>query len=49
MLMGVAVSFFVGIAALRLLLIVIARGQLHWFAYYCFAVGTLTILWQCLR
>lgn len=46
LLLGVAVSFVVGIAALWLLMRVIARGQLHWFAYYCLAVGSLTILWQ---
>ncbi|MFO0919043.1 MAG: undecaprenyl-diphosphate phosphatase [Planctomycetaceae bacterium] len=47
--LGIIVSFVVGIAALRLLLLVVARGQLHWFAYYCLTAGMLTILWQLLQ
>lgn len=46
LLLGVVVSFVVGIGALLMLMRVIARGQLHWFAYYCLLVGTLTLLWQ---
>jgi undecaprenyl-diphosphatase len=44
---GAAVSFVVGCVSLRCLLQVIARGKLHWFAYYCAAAAVATIAWQC--
>ena len=44
--LGAVVSFFVGIAALRLLLRMLSRQKLHWFGYYCLAAGLLTIVWQ---
>ncbi len=44
--MGATVSFFVGIAALRLLIQMLSRQKLHWFAYYCFVAGVVTIGWQ---
>lgn len=44
---GAAVSFAVGYLSLRCLLQVIARGKLHWFAYYCASVAAVTIVWQC--
>lgn len=43
---GAAVSFVVGVFALRGLLRVIARGKLHWFAAYCVLAGAATIVWQ---
>lgn len=43
---GTLTSFVVGVAALRWLIRLVARGKLHWFAYYCATVGTLTIVWQ---
>jgi undecaprenyl-diphosphatase len=46
LLLGVAISFVVGIAALRILLRVVAQAQLHWFAYYCLAAGIATLIWQ---
>lgn len=46
LLAGVFVSFAVGVAALQLLIHVVKRGGLRWFAYYCFAVGCATIVWQ---
>jgi undecaprenyl-diphosphatase len=46
LLMGTVVSFFVGIAALRLLIRLISRQRLHWFGYYCLGLGLLVIAWQ---
>lgn len=43
---GTITSFVVGVAALRVLLKVVARGKLHWFAYYCLIAGAATIAWQ---
>jgi undecaprenyl-diphosphatase len=45
-LLGTLVSFLVGLLALRWLLKLISMRRLHWFAWYCAAVGTLTIIWQ---
>jgi undecaprenyl-diphosphatase len=44
--MGAVVSFVVGIVALRLLIKMISRQRLHWFGYYCLAVGLTVIAWQ---
>ena len=44
--LGAVVSFFVGIAALRLLIRMLSKQKLHWFAYYCLAAGVATIGWQ---
>lgn len=41
-LLGSAVSLVVGIFALMLLLGAVRRARLHYFAYYCWAVGVLT-------
>jgi undecaprenyl-diphosphatase len=46
LLLGVAVSFLVGILALRLLMLAVVRGRLRWFAYYCLVVGISTLVWQ---
>lgn len=46
LLIGTVTSFVVGWIALRWLVQFIARGRLHWFAYYCVAAGTLTVVWQ---
>lgn len=43
---GGIVSFVVGLACLRWMVSLIAKGKLHWFAYYCVAVGTATVVWQ---
>lgn len=43
---GVLVSFVVGLLALRVLLRMVSRGKLHWFAIYCACIGTATIIWQ---
>ncbi len=46
LLVGGGVSFGVGVVVLRWLVELIAKGRLHWFAWYCTAVGTATIIWQ---
>lgn len=46
LLVGGVTSFLVGWLVLRWLVMLIARGRLHWFAYYCFTAGTLTVIWQ---
>jgi undecaprenyl-diphosphatase len=46
LLAGTLVAFLVGIAALRMLLRMVVRRKLYWFAWYCGAVGVATILWQ---
>ena len=40
------VAFLVGILALYFLLRLLSVGRLHWFAYYCFMLGGLVIVWQ---
>jgi len=44
--LGMAVSFLVGLGALRWLLRWVEQGRLHWFAYWLFTVGPVVILWQ---
>jgi undecaprenyl-diphosphatase len=46
--LGMAVSFLVGVGALRWLLRWLERGRLHWFAYWLFALGPVVIVWQIL-
>ena len=43
-LLGSLVSFVVGIVALRMLLGVVRRAKLHYFAIYCWIAGALTLL-----
>ena len=45
-LLGGAVAAVVGTAALVLLLRLLRRGQLQHFAWYCFAVAALTLIWR---
>lgn len=40
---GAAVAFFTGYVALKKLIQITARGHLHLFSYYCWAVGALAI------
>jgi undecaprenyl-diphosphatase len=44
---GAAVAFVVGIAALLLLLRLLNRGKLHYFAYWCIPFGVAVFVWQC--
>lgn len=46
MLLGVVVSFLVGLAALKLLLRLVVRRKLAVFAWYCAVLGISTIIWQ---
>ncbi len=39
-----AISFIIGVAALRLLLGFIDRGRLHWFGFYLVALGIIQLL-----
>lgn len=43
---GCVTSFLVGVISLRWLVSLIARGRLYWFAWYCLAAGTSTVIWQ---
>lgn len=43
---GALVAFGVGLVALRWLERWLVRGRLIWFAWYCWAVGGLALLWQ---
>ena len=43
-LFGMAVSFFVGLVALKLLMNIVKKGKLSYFSYYCWAVGVLMVL-----
>jgi len=42
-LFGMAVSFFVGLVALKLLMNIVKKGKLSYFSYYCWAVGVLMV------
>ncbi len=48
-LLGTVIAFVVGLAALKLLIRLVVADRLHWFAFYCVAVGCLTIAWQVLK
>ena len=43
---GIIISGLVTYIALSLLLKIIKKGKLHYFSYYCFAVGLAVIIWQ---
>ena len=42
---GFACSFFAGLLALWLLKRVISKAKFHYFAYYCFAIAVITLIW----
>lgn len=44
--LGVVISFAVGTCSLKLLIRLINKNQLHWFALYCATVGVAAIVWQ---
>ena len=46
LLAGAVVSFAVGLGAISLLRKAVSNDRLHWFAAYCAAVGTATLVWQ---
>ena len=41
---GLLSSFIVGVLALKWLLEWLEKGKLHWFGFYCFTLGTLTLI-----
>lgn len=43
-LVGMAIAFFSGVVAIKIVLDFVRRGNLQYFAYYCFAVGTLGLI-----
>lgn len=43
-LIGFVTAFLCGIWACKVVLAAVRRGKLSWFAYYCFAVGSIAIL-----
>lgn len=43
---GIIISGLVTYIALSLLLKIIKKGKLHYFAYYCFVIGLAVIIWQ---
>lgn len=43
---GAAISFGVGLVSLSVLLRILQRGKLQWFAYWCLAMGISVIIWQ---
>jgi len=45
-LVGMLVSFVVGVIALRWLIRMVVADRLHLFAFYCLAAGLATIIWQ---
>ena len=43
MTIGAIASFFVGLAAISLLTRILERGRLHYFGWYCIALGLIVI------
>lgn len=43
---GFLTSFVVGTLACKLMISVVAKGDLKWFAYYCFLIGVIAIIIQ---
>jgi undecaprenyl-diphosphatase len=46
LILGAIVSCLVGLVALRWLLSWLQKGRLHYFGYWCLAVGITTLIWQ---
>ena len=44
LLLGTVVAFFSGIVAIRMVLNFVRKGRLQYFAFYCFAGGTLGLI-----
>ena len=47
--LGATISLVVGLLVLRWLIRIVAQRKLHWFAYYCLALGTVVVTWQLSR
>ncbi|HZK25440.1 MAG TPA: undecaprenyl-diphosphatase UppP [Oscillospiraceae bacterium] len=48
MIIGTAASFFAGIFAIRIFVNILQKGKFHYFAYYCWFAGVVTILYKLL-
>ena len=46
LILGAVVSFLVGLVSLKLLLKVLSSSRLHWFGWWCLALGTVVLVWQ---
>jgi undecaprenyl-diphosphatase len=46
LLIGAVVSFLVGLVAIEILMRVLQRGRLRWFAIYCILLGAVVLVWQ---
>jgi len=46
LLAGLLTSFAVGLAALAILIRIIERGRISWFAFYVLPLGAVVVLWQ---
>lgn len=46
LLIGAAVSFVVGVLALRWLIRMVVKKRLYWFSWYCLTLGVVLIAWQ---
>lgn len=44
--LGAVVSFLVGLVSLKLLLKVLSSSRLHWFGWWCIALGSVVLVWQ---
>jgi len=43
---GAAISFVVGLGAIWSVERLLTQGRLHWFAWYCIALGAIVVAWQ---
>lgn len=46
MLIGAIVAFVVGLGALNVLMRLLEKGKLQYFAYYCIVLGIVVLIWQ---
>jgi undecaprenyl-diphosphatase len=46
LLLGAVLSFVVGLVAIRLLVGMVQRNRLHWFAWWCIPLGVIVVAWQ---
>jgi undecaprenyl-diphosphatase len=46
---GIFIAFVVGYVSINLLVKILKRGRFSIFAYYCWAIGILSILWQVIK
>jgi undecaprenyl-diphosphatase len=46
LLIGAVVSFLVGLVAIDVLIRMLQKGRLRWFAVYCILLGIGVVIWQ---